>query len=185
LTLQVTTLTGCQWTAASADSFIRVTSGQSGNASGTVGLAVAANAGDARVGHVNVAGQIYTVNQGAAAPTPAPPAPTPTPPPAPSPTPPPAPSPTPPPAPTPTPPPAPTPPPTGGQHADFSGTVSSVSGSCPSLAFSAGGRRVKTDRDTNFKGISCSDVSKGGKKVEGDGVTDATGAIVADTVRKG
>src|SRR5262249_6265147 len=84
---------GCAWTAASADSWIAVRSGQSGNASGTVGLTVAANAGDARVGRVNVAGQNYTVNQvGAPRPAPAPP-PAPTPPPSPSPTPPPAPAP--------------------------------------------------------------------------------------------
>jgi hypothetical protein len=63
--------------------------------------------------------------------------------------------------------------------------VSSVSGSCPSLTFSAGGSRVKTNRDTNFKGIACSDVAKGGKDVQGSGVTDASGAIVADEVRKG
>ena len=47
---------------------IVVSSGQSGNASGTVGLAVAANSGGSRVGQVNIAGQNYTVTQAAAAP---------------------------------------------------------------------------------------------------------------------
>jgi hypothetical protein len=43
---------------------------------------------------------------------------------------------------------------------------------------------VKTNRNTQFKGISCGDVAKGGKSVKGDGVTDASGAIVASTVQK-
>jgi BACON domain-containing protein len=185
LTVQVATLAGCHWTAATSDTWIRIASGGTGDATGIVGLAVSANAGDARVGHVNIGGQTYTVNQNAAPPPapapPPPPAPTPTPPPAPTPppSPPPSPSPTPPPAPTPTP-----PPPTGGQQATFSGKVTDVSGSCPTLTFSAGGRTVKTTRDTRFSGISCKDVAGGGKKVEGDGITDTSGAIVASTVRK-
>jgi BACON domain-containing protein/all-beta uncharacterized protein len=178
LTVQVATLTGCHWNASSADGWIAVATGQSGDASGTVGLRVAPNTGDARVGRVNVAGQNYIVNQNAAPPPPAP-APPPT---TPTPPAPPAPDPTPPPAPAPTPPPA--PPPVGGQHLTFSGTVSLVSGSCPNLTFTVGGRIVKTDRDTRFKDISCGDVARGGRSVSGDGITDASGAIVADTVKK-
>jgi hypothetical protein len=188
LTISVTTLTGCGWNAASADSWIAITSGASGSASGTVALAVAANAGGARVGHVNVAGQNYTLSQSAApAPPPVPPpAPAPTPTPTPTPSPPPSPSPPPAPAPSPAPPPAPspTPSPAPGQHQDFEGTVTNVSGTCPTLTFTAGGKRVKTTRDTRFKDISCGDVARGGRSVEGEGVTDSSGAIVATRVEK-
>jgi len=55
LAIDVTTLAGCRWTAASADAWIAVTSGASSDASGTVGLSIAGNSGGARVGHVNVA----------------------------------------------------------------------------------------------------------------------------------
>jgi len=43
---------------------------------------------------------------------------------------------------------------------------------------------VHTDKSTKFKDISCGDVAKGGRLVEGDGVTDSTGAIRANTVKK-
>src|SRR3954463_4377248 len=102
LTVDVATLAGCAWTASTADAWIAIASGQNGNASGTVALTIAPNTAAARVGHLNIGGQTYTVSQDAApvaAPTPAP-VPTPAPPaPAPSPTPAPAPSPTPAPAP--------------------------------------------------------------------------------------
>src|SRR5256885_504146 len=71
MSFDVTTLTGCAWTAASSDGWIAVNSGQSGSTTGTVALTVSANTGAARVGHVNVAGQSYTVTQDGA---PAPPA---------------------------------------------------------------------------------------------------------------
>src|SRR6266850_129310 len=79
LSVPVTTLTGCGWTAASQVPWIGIRSGQNGNASGTVAMDVAANAGAARVGQVIVGGQIYTVNQSAAPAPPPPPAPTPPP----------------------------------------------------------------------------------------------------------
>jgi len=63
--------------------------------------------------------------------------------------------------------------------------VSNVSGACPNLAFTAGGKRVKTTSSTRFSDISCGDVARGGKKVEGDGITDSSGAIVAAVVKKG
>src|SRR3954467_5532274 len=113
LSVGVTTLSGCRWTAASGATWISVTAGQSGDANGTVGLTVAANAGPARVGQVNIAGQTYTVSQAATAPSPAPTPPSPAPGP-----PPPGPAPGPPPAPTPTPTPTPTP-----RHVEFSGTI--------------------------------------------------------------
>src|ERR1043166_1963740 len=70
LSFDITTLTGCSWSASSDASWIAVSSGQSGNANGTVTLDVAANSGADRVGHINVAGQIYTVSQGAVPPPP-------------------------------------------------------------------------------------------------------------------
>jgi hypothetical protein len=75
LSVDVSTLTGCSWTATSGSSWISITSGQAGNANGTVALVVSAKAGAGRVGQVNVAGQLYTVTQ--ASPQPTPPAPPP------------------------------------------------------------------------------------------------------------
>jgi hypothetical protein len=69
-------------------------------------------------------------------------------------------------------------------HVSFSGTVTNVSGRCPDLTFVVSGRVVITDGDTKFKGLSCGDVAKGGRQIDGDGVTDASGAIHADNVRK-
>jgi hypothetical protein len=109
MAVDIATLTGCAWTAVSDSAWITVTSSQSGAASATVALSVAANTGPSRVGHVNIGGQNYTVNQDAAPVAPPPPTPAPNPP-APSPAPAPSPSPTP--APTPAPAPAPSPAPT-------------------------------------------------------------------------
>ena len=66
----------------------------------------------------------------------------------------------------------------------FSGTVTDVSGSCPSLTFSADGQTIKTTSQTRFKNLSCNDVARGGRKVKGEGVTDSSGAIVATIVEK-
>ena len=106
LSVDVSTLTGCSWTATSGSSWISITSGQAGNANGTVALVVSAYSGAGRVGQVTVADQLYTVTQAGPPPTaPAPPTPAP-PTPAPTPVPPPTPAPTPAP-PTPQPPPSP------------------------------------------------------------------------------
>jgi hypothetical protein len=59
----VTTTNGCTWTAASNISWITVTSGASGNGSGTVKFDVGANSGPARNGTLTVAGQTVTVSQ--------------------------------------------------------------------------------------------------------------------------
>jgi hypothetical protein len=106
LSVDLATLTGCAWTASSGDGWLVVSSGQTGNATGSVGVSVSANTGAARVGHVIVGGQTYTVTQDGAPPPPPPP-----PPPTPAPAPPPTPAPTPAPTPTPTPAPKPAPPP--------------------------------------------------------------------------
>ena len=157
LSVDVSTLSGCNWTATSGNNWITVSSGQSGNSNGTVGLTVAANTGASRVGRVNVAGQNYTVVQDAApAPLPAP-------------------------TPSPTPAPAPQPP---GPRAEFSGLVIGPSGRCPNLTFTVSGRTIVTDNSTNFKGLSCDDVAKGGRVVKGSGPTDSSGAIHADVVER-
>ena len=170
LTVGVTTLSGCRWTAATGAAWISVASGQSGDANGTVGLTVAANAGAARVGQVNIAGQTYTVSQAAVT---APPSPTPAPTPTPVPTPP-APAP---PGPTPQPP-APTP---GPRHVDFSGTISVIFGRCPSVVFAADGKAIAVDDSTDFQKSKCGDL-KQGREVEGEGDVQANGTIRATTI---
>jgi Zn-dependent metalloprotease len=60
----VTTQTGCNWTAASNNSFITVTSGASGSGSGTVSYSVAANTGSlSRNGSLTIAGLTHSVSQ--------------------------------------------------------------------------------------------------------------------------
>jgi Viral BACON domain/Putative binding domain, N-terminal len=89
----------CGWTAESTASWITVTAGSSGSGNGTVTLNVLPNGGDAREGHITVAGQPVIVSQPALAsdlPAPMPlPAPSPDPSPSPSPSPSPTPTPTP------------------------------------------------------------------------------------------
>ena len=62
----MTTNSGCGWTAASNASWISISSGASGNGSGSVGFSVAANTGVARSGTLTIAGETFTVNQAAA-----------------------------------------------------------------------------------------------------------------------
>jgi hypothetical protein len=83
----------CGWTAESTASWITVTAGSSGSGNGTVTLNVLPNGGDAREGHITVAGQLVIVSQPAL--LPAPPAPMPSPAPSPDPSPAPTPTPTP------------------------------------------------------------------------------------------
>ena len=60
---------GCAWTATSNDSWITITSGASGNGSGSVEFSVTATPGPARNGTLTIAGQTFTVHQAAAAPS--------------------------------------------------------------------------------------------------------------------
>jgi Domain of unknown function (DUF5666)/Putative binding domain, N-terminal/Viral BACON domain len=152
LAVEVTTMTGCSWDATSDVGWIVVSAGQTGNASGTVGLTVTANAGAVRVGFVKIAGQNFSVTQDAAPP----PAPAPPPTPAPPTTPAPAPTPTP-----PAPPPPPSPPPPSSKPVQFEGKVSAMSGRCPDVSFTADGRRVVANRDTDYTHGRCSDLSNG------------------------
>lgn len=64
-TLSVFTAANCRWTAASTDSFVRITSGASGNGAGSTSISVSANAGDARSAMLTIGGRQVTVSQGA------------------------------------------------------------------------------------------------------------------------
>jgi hypothetical protein len=68
LSTQVTTNAGCAWTATSQASWLRVTSGSTGNGPATVSISADANVGEARSGTVNVAGASFTVTQAASPP---------------------------------------------------------------------------------------------------------------------
>jgi hypothetical protein len=179
LSVAVTTLTGCAWNATSDAAWISIASGQSGTASGTVTITVAANIAGVRVGHVNVGGQIYTINQqGVPAPAPSP-APSPSPAPAPTPQPAPSPSPTPPPSPAPAPPPP--PPPPAPRTVDFAGIVSDLRGRCPRVTFTVGGTTVATDESTDYKKARCGDLRED-EFVAGQGTTQADGTVKATVI---
>ena len=62
----VTAAAGCMWSASSNANWLTVTGGASGTGNGTVGYLVQANTGGARAGTLSIAGQTFTVNQGAA-----------------------------------------------------------------------------------------------------------------------
>ena len=148
LSVGVSTLAGCAWNATALDPWLIVAAGQSGNASGTVTLSVAANGGDARVGHASIAGQTFTVSQAAAGAPPTNPLPT-------------------------DPPPTNPPPPTK-VHLD--GTVRLLVGSCPNLQFVVNDTLVVTDESTDYpKKPSCEDM-RSGVHVVVDGLRD--GAVV-------
>jgi hypothetical protein len=171
LAVNVATLNGCGWTATSPVSWIVVGPGQSGSASGTVGLSVASNAGGVRVAAVTIAGQTFTVTQAAAPPVPGPqPAPTPTPVPTPAPTPVPTPAP---------PPPTPTPAP---KRVEFDGTIGTLSGGCPNVTFTVQGMTIVTDRSTDYTKSKCSDLRRG-RDVSGAGMTQSNGTIKATDLR--
>jgi Zn-dependent metalloprotease len=62
--VSVTTSAGCNWTAASNNSFITITSGASGSGSGTVNYSVAANTSSlSRNGSLTIAGLTFSVSQ--------------------------------------------------------------------------------------------------------------------------
>lgn len=152
LSVGVSTLSGCNWTATSNATWITIQSGQSGSVSGTVVLAVAANPGNARVGTVNVAGQIYTVNEGAAAAA----------------------------APTPPPPPAPQPPPPS-PTVTFSGTASNVTGVCPAVTFQLKSLTVTTNAATKYTSGNCGNLHNN-VQVSGTGVSAPDGSVLATSI---
>ncbi len=67
-TVNVTSLTGCAWTAASNAAWLSITSGASGNGNGAVGYTAASNPNTTpRSGTLTIAGQTFTVTQEALA----------------------------------------------------------------------------------------------------------------------
>src|SRR5207249_11389732 len=65
-TVNVTTQSGCAWTATSNATWITVTAGATGTGNGTVTYSTTANTGtSARTGPLTIAGQTFTVNQSA------------------------------------------------------------------------------------------------------------------------
>ena len=173
LSVGVTVINGCAWSAVSAASWISVSSGSTGNGAGTVGLAVASNGAGARSGQVRIADQIYTVTQSAA---PLEPVPAPAPAPAPTPTPAPGPAPTP----TPTPTPPPTPPPS--EQREFSGEVFTIFGSCPNLLLGVDRLLVSTDSSTDYSHGKCTDIKRG-RDVSGSGFVEPNGTVRATDIR--
>jgi len=118
-----------------------------------------------------------TVNGADPAPTPSPgPTPMPNPSPNPNPTPSPSPSPSPSPLPSPLPNPVPSPVPSPGpSDVTVSGTVLSVSGSCPAISFTTSGSSVVTNNNTDWSGGACASLAPGAH-------VDATGAQNGNTV---
>jgi hypothetical protein len=166
LAIELSTLTGCAWSATSSASWLTLSGPTSGSTSSELQMNVAPNTATARTGTVTAGGRTYTVMQAAAAAVPGSPSPDPTP--APDPTP------TPGPDPTPTPPPAPSP-------VSLSGTIGPVSGSCPNVEFPLSGRTVVADRDTDVKGGRCRNLSKD-DQVTVSGVLRLDGTVLAETI---
>jgi hypothetical protein len=68
--IRVTAPAGCAWTARSNADWITISPGASGNGAGTVNYSVGANTGTFRTGTLTVAGQLVTIEQQPAPPTP-------------------------------------------------------------------------------------------------------------------
>lgn len=131
LSVGVTTLTGCSWTASTSVGWIAIRSGDAGNGSATVSLSVSPNGGAARTGIVTIASHHFSVVQSTAGADRPPPNPPQNPPPPPKPT------------------------------TQFDGRVWNLSGSCPSVTFLAGLTTVTTDASTGYKHGSCGDLRDG------------------------
>lgn len=62
-TVTLQTAAGCAWSATSTVSWVGITAGASGNATGVISFAVSPNTGAARTGTLRIAGQTYTISQ--------------------------------------------------------------------------------------------------------------------------
>ena len=67
VSVSVSAGSGCAWTAASNVAWITITAGATGSGNGKVTFNVAANTGSARTGTLTIGGNVFTVNQAAAA----------------------------------------------------------------------------------------------------------------------
>ncbi len=161
--VNLSTLTGCAWSASSGASWISIASGQSGNASSAVVMTVAQNSGPAREGRVAIAGQSYLVQQ-AGANAPNPPAPPPSGP-----------------GPEPPPPPNPEPPPDPEEDAEVDGRVFFVSGNCPEVRFFVNLTTVVTSAAVQYRKGNCNDLSSG-DRVKVWGTRRGNGAIQATRI---
>jgi hypothetical protein len=167
VSVELSTLTGCGWTAVSRAPWIAIVSGQSGNASTTVTFSIQANTGAERVGDATIAGQTFTITQEATVIPPSPPPSGPGPVPAP-----PAPGP---PAPTPI------PPPIQAEEVTIDGRVRDLSGSCPSVQFRLGDRGIDASSSTGYRDGRCTDL-KHNEKVRVRGLTQANGRVAATLI---
>jgi hypothetical protein len=156
------TLTGCNWTASSDAAWLRITSGQSGTASGTVSVFAEANMGAQRIAHITAGGQSVTVTQ-ESAPAPVPPTPNP-------------PGQPPPPQPPPPQPPPPQPPVT------MDGTVAVVFGRCPDAVFVVNATTIIVNPATDFSRGHCSDLHSG-VDVSVTGTRQPDQSVLATTIQ--
>lgn len=62
-TIAVAIAPGCAWTASTADSWLSITQGTSGNGNGTVAFSASPNTGNVRTGSLTIAGQTFSVTQ--------------------------------------------------------------------------------------------------------------------------
>jgi len=63
LSAQLSTVTGCSWSATTDASWLTIPSGATGNATGTITMAAAPNTGAARTAHMTAGGLTFTVTQ--------------------------------------------------------------------------------------------------------------------------
>lgn len=178
--VQVNANRDCSWSAQTTAGWIHLGAG-TGQGDGVLPFTVDPNPlTSSRGGAIQVsdAGQI-SVTQAAQPPPPPPPPPAA---PGPAPTPPPGPTPEPTPTP-PLPPPPPPPPEDSGQEVDLRGEISFLVGLCPDLGFLLSGRMVRTDEDTEFKGLKCQDLSNG-SDIRVKGVVRNDGIVMATRVQK-
>jgi hypothetical protein len=181
LTVDVTTLGGCRWTATSNVPWIAIASGQPADASGTLVLEIAASPGSDRTGTVSVAGQTFTVIQSAASNPPAPPEASPLPTPVPTLPPPTLLPPTPPPPTIPAPAP---PPPTAPQQVEFVGVNTDVNGACPTVTFSVSTFNVVTTNSTDYERMSCRDLERRERLIRVVGLRATTGLVTATLIER-
>jgi hypothetical protein len=66
---------------------------------------------------------------------------------------------------------------------EVSGTLSQLAGRCPSITFTAGGRRIATNGATEFKDGSCAALANG-NPIEAKGTTQADGSLLASRVER-
>jgi hypothetical protein len=147
--VRVTAAPGCAWSATASHSWVDI-SGSSGTGNDTIRYRVSANTStSARSASISVGGRTHNIQQEA----------------------------------------APAPPPSGGgdddddddkeERVNLNGIALFVDGSCPSVSFFVGLRRVFTNGDTRWRGDRCSGLRNGvGVRVEGrqqsDGLVRAT-----------